>query len=198
VFWWQGNVTPPADEKEWAALVRAVLTHLIDRYGAEEVRTWPVEVWNEPNLPAFWLNADQPAYHRLYETTAHAVKEVDADLLVGGPAVSPGADGWLERFADFAERRDVPVDFVSRHAYSSGPTQQVPFGVHQTLTPASGLLDQFAEPRRTLKGTRLEGLPVHITEFNSSYRPDNPVHDTAFHAAYLAPVVAAGGDHADS
>jgi len=39
---------------------------------------------------------------------------------------------------------------------------------------------------------------VHITEFNSSYRPDNPVHDTAFHAAYLAPVVAAGGDLVDS
>ena len=39
---------------------------------------------------------------------------------------------------------------------------------------------------------------MHITEFNSSYRPDNPIHDTAFHAAYLAPVVAAGGDLVDS
>ncbi|MER6408895.1 xylan 1,4-beta-xylosidase [Streptomyces viridosporus] len=198
VFWWRGNVTPPADEKEWTALVRAVLAHLVDRYGADEVRTWPVEVWNEPDLPDFWQDADEAAYHRLYEATAHAVKEVDAALQVGGPALSPGADGWLERFAEFAERRDVPVDFVSRHAYTSGPARHVPFGVHQTLAPASALLDQFAEPRRTLAGTRLAGLPVHITEFNSSYRPDNPVHDTAFHAAYLAPVVAAGGDHADS
>jgi xylan 1,4-beta-xylosidase len=39
---------------------------------------------------------------------------------------------------------------------------------------------------------------VHITEFNSSYRPDNPVHDTAFQAAYLAPVLAAGGELVDS
>jgi xylan 1,4-beta-xylosidase len=198
VFWWRGNVTPPRDEREWAALVRATLTHLVDRYGLEEVRTWPVEVWNEPNLPDFWQGADEAAYHRLYEVTAHAVKEVDAGLRVGGPAISPGADDWLERFAEFAERRDVPVDFVSRHAYTSGPAQHVPFGVHQTLAPASALLDQFAAPRDRLKGTRLAGLPVHITEFNSSYRPDNPVHDTAFHAAYLAPVLAHGGDHADS
>ncbi|MDT0395196.1 MULTISPECIES: GH39 family glycosyl hydrolase [Streptomyces] len=198
VFWWKGNVTPPADEKEWTDLVRATLTHLMDRYGADEVRTWPVEVWNEPDLPDFWPGADEPAYHRLYEATAYAVKEVDAGLQVGGPALSPGADGWMGRFAEFAERRDVPVDFVSRHAYSSGPAQHVPFGAHQTLAPASDLLDQFAEPRRTLEGTRLEGRPVHITEFNSSYRPDNQVHDTAFHAAYLAPVVTAGGDHADS
>ncbi|MEV5321983.1 xylan 1,4-beta-xylosidase [Streptomyces sp. NPDC052687] len=198
VFWWRGNVTPPGDEREWAALVRAVLRHLVDRYGLAEVRTWPVEVWNEPNLPDFWQGADEAAYHRLYEVTAHAVKEVDASLQVGGPAISPGADDWLDRFAEFTERHDVPVDFVSKHAYTSGPAQHVPFGSYQTLAPAEDLLEQFGTPRERLKGTRLAGLPVHITEFNSSYCPDNPVHDTAFNAAYLAPVLARGGDHADS
>ena len=198
VFWWHGNVTPPRDIGEWADLVRATLTHLIDRYGLDEVRTWPIEVWNEPNLPDFWQGADEKAYHRLYEVTAGVVKEVDASLQVGGPAISPGADAWLDRFAEFAEQRDVPVDFVSKHAYTSGPARHVPFGVHQTLEPAQHLLDQFATPRERLKGTRLAELPVHITEFNSSYRPDNPVHDTAFHAAYLAPVLARGGDHVDS
>ncbi|MER7201721.1 xylan 1,4-beta-xylosidase [Streptomyces sp. CB01635] len=199
VFWWQANVTPPSSHREWADLVRATLTHLVDRYGLEEVRAWPVEVWNEPDLPDFWEGADQAAYHRLYEVTAHAVKDVDASLQVGGPAVSPGADeGWLGRFAEFVERRDLPVDFVSRHAYTSGPAQPVPFGTYQTLAPAQRLLEQFGAPRRELKGTSLADLPVHITEFNSSYRPDNPVHDTAFHAAYLAPVLAAGGDLVDS
>jgi xylan 1,4-beta-xylosidase len=198
VFWWGGNITPPRSLVDWAALVRAVLTHLIDRYGLDEVRGWPIEVWNEPNLKEFWLDADQPAYHRLYEVSAHAVKDVDAGLQVGGPALSPGAEGWLARFADFVAARAVPVDFVSRHAYTSGPAQQVPFGTHQTLQPAARLLEQFAQPREELAGTALAGLPVHITEFNSSYRPDNPVHDTAWHAAYLAPVLVAGGDLVDS
>jgi len=130
--------------------------------------------------------------------TAHAVKEVDAALQVGGPAISPGADEWLPRFADFVAARSVPIDFVSRHAYTSGPAQHVPFGVHQTLAPAADLLAQFGSPRRQLRDTALAGLPVHITEFNSSYRPDNPIHDTALHAAYLAPVLAAGGDLVDS
>ena len=39
---------------------------------------------------------------------------------------------------------------------------------------------------------------MHITEFNTSYRPDNPIHDTAYNAAYLAPVLAAAGDLVDS
>lgn len=198
VFWWHGNVTPPGSLSEWAALVRATLSHLIDRYGLDEVRDWPIEVWNEPNLKEFWLDADMDAYHRLYEATAHAVKDVDASLKVGGPAISPGADEWLVPFAEFVAARSVPVDFVSRHAYTSGPAQHVPFGTHQALMPAARLLEQFAAPGRHLRDTALSGLPVHITEFNSSYRPDNPVHDTAFHAAYLAPVVAAGGDLVDS
>ena len=92
----------------------------------------------------------------------------------------------------------MPVDFVSRHAYTSGPAQHVPFGVYQTMAPASRLLEQFALPRQQLRGTPLADLPVHITEFNSSYRPDNPIHDTAFNAAYLAPVLAEGGDLVDS
>jgi xylan 1,4-beta-xylosidase len=198
VFWWRGNVTPPSSWTEWAALVRATVSHLVDRYGLDEVRGWPIEVWNEPNLKSFWADADQDAYHHLYEVTANTVKEVDAGLQVGGPAVSPGADDWLVRFAEFVTARSVPVDFVSRHAYTSGPPRHVPFGVYQTLAPASQLLEQFASPRRQLRGSPLADLPVHITEFNSSYRPDNPIHDTAFHAAYLAPVLAAGGDLVDS
>ncbi|MGN9844444.1 GH39 family glycosyl hydrolase [Nonomuraea sp. H19] len=198
VFWWRGNVTPPRSWQEWADLVRATVAHLLDRYGLDEVRTWPIEVWNEPNLKDFWQDADEAAYHRLYEVTAHTIKDVDASLQVGGPAISPGSDEWMVRFADFVIDRGVPIDFVSRHAYTSGPAQHVPFGVHQTLRPAADLLEQFATPRRQLRGGPLAGLPVHITEFNSSYRPDNPVHDTAFHAAYLAPVLAAGGELADS
>jgi xylan 1,4-beta-xylosidase len=198
VFWWGGNVTPPRSWTEWRDLVRHTVAHLVDRYGIDEVRGWPIEVWNEPNLKDFWQDADAEAYFRLYEITAHTIKEIDAGLQVGGPAISPGADQWMVDFAEFVTSRSVPVDFLSRHAYTSGPAQHVPFGVHQTLRPAAELLTQFATPRRQLSGTPLSGLPVHITEFNSSYRPDNPIHDTAFHAAYLAPVVVAGGEHVDS
>ncbi|NED99537.1 GH39 family glycosyl hydrolase [Phytoactinopolyspora halotolerans] len=198
VFWWRGNVTPPRSYIEWGELVSATVRHLVDRYGLDEVRRWPIEVWNEPNLDIFWRDADQDEYHRLYEVTARAVKDVDAELQVGGPSLAPGGDEWWEPFAEFVTAKDVPIDFVSRHAYTSGPAQPVPFGVYQTLRPPSSLLEQFAAPRWHLHGTALADLPVHITEFNSSYRPDNPIHDTAYNAAYLAPVLAGGGELVDS
>lgn len=58
IFYWKGNTTPPASMDRWCELVQATLSHLIERYGREEVVTWPIEVWNEPNLSGFWEHAD--------------------------------------------------------------------------------------------------------------------------------------------
>lgn len=58
IFWWRGNVTPPKDYGKWEALVRNLTQHFTERYGAEEVKTWYFEVWNEPNLDGFWAGND--------------------------------------------------------------------------------------------------------------------------------------------
>ena len=196
--WWRANVTPPRDYREWSALIRAVVAHLVDRYGVAEVAKWPIEVWNEPNLSGFWKDADRQAYFHLYEVSARTVKDIDATLQVGGPAVAPRAEGWYEEFVEFVTGADVPCDFFSAHAYSAGLPQPIPFGVYQTLRPPADLLEQFGRPAAALAGGPLEGIPVHITEFNTSYDPTNPIHDTAYQAAYLAPVVAGGGALASS
>lgn len=51
IFYWKGNTTPPASYEKWTEMVKALLVHLCGRYGREEVVGWPIEVWNEPNLP---------------------------------------------------------------------------------------------------------------------------------------------------
>ena len=160
VFWWRGNVTPPRlPGPNGRDLVRATLRHLIDRYGLDQVRGWPIEVWNEPNLTASGRTPTRTPTTGCTRSRATAVKEVDAELQVGGPAISPGGDDWLAPFAEFVTARAVPIDFVSQHAYTSGPAQHVPFGTHQTLDPATNLLEQFASPRRHLRGTALPTCP---------------------------------------
>jgi xylan 1,4-beta-xylosidase len=115
VFTYRGGISPPKDWDRWHALIRAFTRHVVDRYGLDEVRDrWTFEVWNEPNLSVFWSGT--PAeYWRLYEVTAHAVKDVHPDLRVGGPATA--AVGWVEQQAAAA----APVDFVSTHVYGTLP-----------------------------------------------------------------------------
>jgi len=198
VFWWKGNVTPPKDYGRWRDLIHAVVTHFVERYGLEEVLTWPFEIWNEPNLSNFWNDADQAEYFKLYRETVGAIKAIDPGFQVGGPAICGGSDHWMADFLRFCDEESVPVDFLSRHAYSSGPRGSIPFAAYQEIAPPESLLRDFATGREYAGRSAYPDLPVHITEFNSSYTSINPVHDTAFNAAYLAKVLSQGGDVAES
>ncbi|GAA3732313.1 hypothetical protein GCM10022225_12920 [Plantactinospora mayteni] len=117
VFGYAAVVSPPKDWDRWGDLVRALVRHLLDRYG-DTVLTWDFEVWNEANLEVFW-SGDQEEWMRLYDVTARAVKEVDPRIPVGGP--SSAAAGWVDALLEHAGRAGTPVDFVSTHTYGSPP-----------------------------------------------------------------------------
>jgi xylan 1,4-beta-xylosidase len=52
----------------WNDLIDRLVRHWVDRFGIEEVATWPLEVWNEPNLEAFWTGG-KDGYLSLYDQT---------------------------------------------------------------------------------------------------------------------------------
>ena len=87
VFHYRGNVTPPRDYQQWAALIETLVAHWVARYGIREVAAWFFEVWNEPNLHDFWTGT-QDDYFKLYRYTAEAIKNVSASFKVGGPATA--------------------------------------------------------------------------------------------------------------
>lgn len=197
IFYWKGNVTPPKDYTKWADLVKATLNHLIERYGRDEVVSWPVECWNEPNLPGFWKGADMTEYFKLYDVTSRAVKSVDERFRVGGPAVCGGTDKeWITAFLKFVEEKKCPLDFVSRHHYTTAnPTPDGHYGypkLHEKalcfeqLDPTRGIVDSFAFSK---------DMPIHVTEFNTSYIPNAPVHDMNLNAAYIANMLSTFGDN---
>lgn len=196
IFYWKGHVTPPKDYTKWADLIKATLNHLIGRYGREEVLTWPIEVWNEPNLPGFWKNADMQEYFKLYEVSAKAVKEVDPKLRVGGPAIC-GVDDerWLREFLSHCSREKLPLDFVTRHAYATELPDSVGHYHYQELRSPMIMLDELAVSRSIIDSfPEYQGMEMHITEFNTSYTPRNPIHDTNLNAAYIARLLSEMGD----
>lgn len=199
IFYWEGNVTPPNDYQKWANLIKACVTHFVDRYGIEEVLEWPFEVWNEPNLVNFWKDANKEEYFKLYHVTAKAIKEIHPDLQVGGPAICGGSDEWIVNFLDFCKNESVPVDFVSRHAYTSKPPTKITTEYYyQELVDNTDMLEQFRSVREMIDNSPFPELPFHITEYNTSYSPINPVHDTTLNAAYLARILSEAGDYVDS
>lgn len=183
VFKYRGNVTPPRNYKDWGRLIYKLVRHWVDRYGIKEVRQWFFEVWNEPNLKAFWTGSRKD-YFRLYRFTVEAIKQVDASLKVGGPATAKNE--WIEPMIDFCTRHKLPLDFVSTHHY---PTDAFGKETDDTVTQLAAsrrsVLREQAQDARRQAGR----FPLYYTEWNSSSNPRDPMHDEPYSAAFIVKTI---------
>jgi xylan 1,4-beta-xylosidase len=196
VFYYKGNVTPPKSYDAWCDLVTATLRHLMQRYGADEVVTWPVEVWNEPNLAMFWKNTDQAEYFWLFARTFAAVKALDVRFQVGGPAVCDIAcNEWIKAFLAFCDQNAIRPDFLSRHHYTAETPQKQGHYGYVALHDLSWAVKDIHSTRTLIDKTPgWAGTPLHLTEFNTSYISRCPLHDTNRNAAVMAHMLSWLGD----
>ena len=198
IFWWKGNVTPPKDYKKWEDLIRNLTQHLTERYGAEEVKTGYFEVWNEPNLsPGFWTGT-QEEYFKLYDYTTRAIKSVNPAYKVGGPATAGAA--WVPETIEFATKNNVPLDFISTHAYGVGQGFLDEFGGSGTVLSkdASSVSGEVINSRKQISSSAKPNLELHYTEWSSSYTPADPIHDSYHSAAYILQKLKQVGNAANS
>ncbi len=159
VFEYAGIVSPPKDWDRWADLIGALVRHLLDRYGHDEVLGWDFEVWNEANLSVFW-SSSRDEWMKLYDVTAAAVKAVDPRLAVGGP--SSAAAGWVDELLEHTSRSGSPVDFVTTHTYGNAPLDVRP------------TLERYGSDARII-WTEWGVTPTHF----------NPVNDSVSSATFL-------------
>lgn len=178
-FHYGAHLGPPNDYGAWSELIRRLAAHAVARYGRDEVRRWLFEVWNEPNLQAFWTGT-QADYFRFYAHTVQALKGVDASLQVGGPVTANNA--WIADFVGFCERTRTALDFVSTHHY---PTDA--FGRPDDDTEAQLAASQRSVLRDRARATHnlVGARPLYYTEWSTSSNPRDPLHDEP----YAAPVI---------
>jgi len=198
IFWWRGNVTPPKDYPKWEELIRQLTLHFTERYGVEEVKTWYFEVWNEPNLsPGFW-SGTQAEYFKLYQYSANAIKSVNKAYRVGGPATAGAA--WVPEMIDFCSKNKVPLDFISTHTYGVKQGYLDEYGNTGTVLSKDpmGVSGDILNSRKQIAGSAMPNLPLHYTEWSSSYTPSDPIHDSYHQAAYILQKIKQVGTAANS
>ncbi|MBC8054207.1 MAG: glycoside hydrolase [Sphingobacteriaceae bacterium] len=213
-FWWKGQTSPPKDYAKWGELVSEFTKHCIARYGLPEVKTWYFEVWNEPNLKAFW-NGTKSQYFELYKSSAMAIKAIDKSLRVGGPATSNFVpddrfDGeiedktkhkthtvkdlntlewkgvWIKDFINYCSKENLPLDFISTHPY---PTDWALDPGTKKGGQGVRKVDATKEDLTWLKNTIAQSpypkAEIHLTEWSSSPSPRDPAHDSLQAAAFI-------------
>jgi len=184
IFWWRGNVTPPKDYNKWEELIRNLTIHFTERYGADEVKTWYFEVWNEPNLSGFW-SGTQEEYFKLYKYSVSAIKSVNKEYHVGGPATAGAA--WESEMIEFCNKNVLPLDFVSTHTYGVKQGYLDEFGNSGTILDKNpmSVSGDILSSRNEIAKSSMPNLELHYTEWSSSYTPADPMHDSYHQAAYV-------------
>jgi xylan 1,4-beta-xylosidase len=198
IFWWKGNVTPPKDYEKWGALIRNLTEHFTERYGADEVKTWYFEVWNEPNLTPWFWTGTQEEYFKLYTYSAKAIKSVNPAYRVGGPATAGAA--WEGELIEYCKQNNVPVDFISTHAYGVNQGYLDEYGNMGTVLDRKpmSLSCDVLQSRKEISESSMPGKELHYTEWSASYTPADPIHDSYHEATYVLQKIKQVGDAATS
>lgn len=185
IFWWKGNVTPPKSYDKWAGLITNLVAHFQERYGHDEVASWYFEVWNEPDLRGDFWTGGQDGYFHLYDVTAHAIKSVSPDYRVGGPATAMGQ--WDATFIDYCHSNNLPLDFITSHCYGVRQGYLDATGNRGTVIDANpyAVIGRMTGERQMINQSPMSGLPLHFTEWSSSYTPTDYIHDSYQQAAYI-------------
>ncbi len=182
-FWYKQNVSPPKDYAAWDAMISAFASHLIARYGIEEVAAWKFEVWNEPNID-FWAgNPKQATYFELYDHTAQALKMVSNRIQVGGPATAQAA--WVTPFLAHAKASHVPVDFVSTHVYANDTADNV-LGTSESIPRETMVWRAVQNVHQQILHSPYPEIPLIFSEYNASYANEPNVTDSIFLGPWLA------------
>ena len=117
-------------------------------------------------------------YMALFNASAVALKAVDPQLKVGGPATAQ-----LQHVTDFithATEANIPFDFVSTHMYPTDP--QCPGGRGQGKNWGP---DCFNDNVKKLRASVDPKIPLYITEYNVGCCLGYKQHDTSGAAAFI-------------
>jgi hypothetical protein len=107
-------------EQAWVNYVEALVTHF-------KGRVTYYEIWNEPDIAAFWRNLPSTGatYARLFDLTAPSIKEVYPEakiVAIGmtGRALTPTGLAWVREF--FQSTKDPGIiDVLTFHSYGYPP-----------------------------------------------------------------------------
>ena len=169
----------PADWGQWQELLDAFMKNLMEEFGAEEMRTWYFEVWNEPDG---WSYEEVPDFFRLYDVFAHTVKSCDPGFRVGGPACYNLY--FMKAFLDHVVygtnyvtgETGSPVDFLSFHIYGLSGSWLDPA---PEIVPVVSKFtaDMLWLQRLTKRYPGIGGVEIHLNEWGLCSHGDSKFVD---------------------
>ncbi|HIP97047.1 MAG TPA: hypothetical protein EYH32_07515, partial [Anaerolineae bacterium] len=169
----------PTNPDNWVQAAVEVVRHYDELSRQAGIPLRYVEIWNEPNFKQFW-DATPREFYDLFANTAAALKAEFPHLMIGGPglassggSLTPEGEQYTQRFLDYLQQHNTPLDFFSWHVYSSDAAIYVQLATYY---------------RQQLDAHGYTETEIHITEWNTAMQGEDEtdaVRNTARGAALM-------------
>ena len=199
-----GAINTPRDYGKWREMIYHTVKHLIARYGADEVRSWYFEIWNEPDLTRYFIDGLEGGerftperlarFCKMYDYFVGGATAADAQVNVGGPGIA-GREDFLRIFLDhitsgtnaFTCKRGTRADFISWHGYGTS------YGLLENNRKRRALLQRYPT---------LANVEVHQNEWGQTINPldqgQNATVLSEYDAAFLCRSIDNNFENADA
>lgn len=189
---------PPKDYAKWEELAFQWTRHNLQRYGADEMRRWYFEVWNEPNGKSYWRGAPDE-FFKLHDYAVAGIRRAFSEARVGGAefAGSGGAfmDGFLQHVVHGANAATggvgTPTDFLSFHAKGAPDFVDDAHGGHVRMGISAQLKTAESGFAKIAAVLELKAKPIVIGENDpegcaACPGPQNAYRNGTLYASYTA------------
>ncbi len=180
---------------KWNALIRALLRHVIERYGREEVLRWRFTTISQSYVHLECVRWED--YQELFASTYHVVKQIDPALQFGGSgcfAEMLAQERGVSAFLRFAKERDCIPDFISFQFYPNIHTDDplfMDFTLSQQSAPAilsedtDYLVHSLAQMRNLMEQYGLSDREIYLEESTSTFWQRDLSSETCYKSAWL-------------
>lgn len=177
------RVIPFGGLESYERFISTFVTHLINRYGLEEVEEWYFEHWSGENFENNSYNED---FFLIFETWYRVLKKHSPKIRVGGGGIGiQYGSGNLDRLVKTWCRQKHKPDFITLYCYPyiKGDEDGVAYAIQST--DRDFLKNQLAMAEAVIHNSGLGALEIHVSEWNMTISNRNILNDSCYKGAYL-------------
>lgn len=173
--------------QSWEEFIRQFITHLVRRYGLEEVNTWKLEMF----FGGYRIKNMDPidSYFYIFKCSYSIIKKYAPSLEVGGCGFFPDYLKHIKKkgrrfWEEWIQKAPLP-DFISFMIFAYTADLEEMDHFDKKSGDPEYLKNNIRKMKEELKKYGLSNLKMYITEWNLTVSDRNKLNDNCFHGAYV-------------
>lgn len=190
-------ISLPASLEKWKALIRAIMDHLTERYGTEEMKAWIFAPFYFLGFYKMLKEKDVQKFFYVYKETSHIIREYNPDYQQIGIYGQVNDTTLLKKFLQFSTDNSCLPDIIGTYCYHLVEETEEDMGLNLKLIEHDDVFNiavsgkesylQYygKEIRQILNNFQLEKKQIFLAIWSNNIWQRDLCNDTCFKSAFV-------------